>query len=683
MISPADAVHLGVPAPILHLLLLVVSLGVFGFILGRRIALLRAGAPDPRTDRAGERLKSLLVMGFGQSRQPRYLLAGVAHIVVFAGFLILTVRSATLLGEGFVAGVSHVGFAYASLKDFAALAVLIACAVLAVRRIFVRPERYHDRYATASHAGEALVILALIVLLLVADAFHEGALLANEGERHAALPLATLAAATLDGLSETTLGGVHLASFWLHNVALLFFLCFLPLAKHFHVLSALPNVFLRNLTPGGQVKPPRFDQPDLDEIEKLGVGSLEDFTWKHLLDFLTCTDCGRCSDHCPAYATGTPLSPRMISIKCRDEAYASYPVLGQPKPAEERKALVGELIADEEIWACTTCGACEESCPVLNEYVDKMVDMRRFLVDDGRVPAGLQGALADLEKRGNPYGKMPRKRADWVGKGEDATGVTVLGKGKGAELLFFTDSCAAYDPRVQDTARAFAKVLNAAGCEVGTLGKDEVDSGGEARRLGEEGLFETLRDRNLEALEERQFERVVTTDPHALNSLSHDYPLEQPVLHHSQLLAELVAAGELELAPSGDERVHTFHDPCYLGRHNDEYDAPRRVLESLPGLRTVEMERSKSRSFCCGGGSLYSFYEGECETRMGAERLAMAERAGAQVVVTACPFCLLNLEDAVKTSGKEESMEVVDLAELVERSMNGGPTPRESESPEK
>jgi Fe-S oxidoreductase len=670
--APAGQSVLGLPGPGLHLLLLVVSLGVFAFILGRRIDLLRGGAPDPRCDQLGRRVRDLLVFGFLQARQPRYPLVGVLHIVVFTGFLILSIRSLTLLGEGFSPGFADIGAGYAAIKDWTALMVLLSCVILVVRRACFRPARYHDRHATGSHAGEAYLILGLIAFLMVADAVYEGADLTRVGEWHAALPLASLAALLLSKAAPETLSDLHQLGYWAHNVALLFFLCYLPLSKHFHVLSALPNIFLHNLTPGGRIKPPRHDQIDLDQLGSIGVGQPEDFTWKHLLDFMSCTDCGRCSDHCPAYNTGTPLSPRMISIKCRDFAYRAHPILGRDQKDKDPPPMVGAIISDEELWACTTCGACEEACPVLIEYVDKIVDMRRFLIDEGRVPAGLQKPLADLEKKGNPYGKMPRKRDEWVGKGDEQCAVRLLKPGDESDLLFFTDSCAALDPRIQQSARALASVFEAAGLEVGTLGRDEVDSGNEARRLGEEGLFEILRDRNLKAMESRGFARVVTTDPHAMNALRHDYALDQPVLHHSQLLAELVASRRIALKPLNDGRIYTFHDPCYLGRHNGEYDAPRKVLAELPGIRTIEMDRSRNRSFCCGGGSLYLFYEGESESRASELRLDMAAQAGAQVVVTACPFCLINLEDAVKTSGRDDEIEVIDLAELVARSLDRG-----------
>jgi len=648
--------------------MLVLALGAFGYILWRRVALLRAAAPSPRFDRIGERLRRLLTIGFGQSRQPRYWVAGPLHIVIFAGFLVLSVRSLTLIGEAFSPGFADIGQGYAAVKDWTGLLVLLGCGLAAYRRLVVKPARYHDRNAGESHTPEALLILGLISTLMIADAVYDGTGLLLNGEGGSgAEPMAALAAAILGG-SEGTLGGLHLAAFWVHNAVLLVFLCFLPLGKHFHVLSALPNVFFSKLDAGGKIKPPSYIEDDFDALESVGVSKLEDFGWKQLLDAYTCTDCGRCSDHCPAYASGTPLSPRMISIKTREAAYAQYPVRGSVVPPEQRPALVGETITEGELWSCTTCGACEEACPVMIEYIDKVVDMRRSLVDDGALPATLQKPMAALEKRGNPYGKMARKRGEWAegAEGEEPV-VRTLKKGDEAEVLYFTDSCAAFDPRIQETASAFGRVLARAGVDAGTLGKDEVDSGHEARRFGEEGLFLSLKDKNEAAFEERDFARVVTTDPHAMNALRHDYELEQPVLHHSQLIAELVADGKLELAAIGDGRRYTFHDPCYLGRHNGDYRSPRRVLDAIPGLETVEMERSANRSFCCGGGSLYLFNETECERRMGEIRLDQAAEAGAQVVVTACPFCLINLEDAIKTTGRDGEMEAIDLAELVAR----------------
>jgi Fe-S oxidoreductase len=670
--APATERIFGVPGAVWHGLLVLAALSLFAWILGRRLQLLQAAQPDPRLDRPLERWKRLLLVGFGQARQPRYPLAGWLHIVVFAGFLVLLLRSLTLLGQGFSAAFVLPGLGgaggpvYGAIKDWTGLAVLVAIGVLAVRRAFFRPARYHDRTSPRSHGGEAYVILGLIALLLLADALYDGT--ANVPDT-GALPLASAAKALTAGVAAGTRSTLHLGAFWVHNLALLAFLCYLPLSKHFHVITALPNTFLSKLPPRGRVKPARHGVSDLDVLDHLGTGCLEDATWKHLLDAYSCTDCGRCSDQCPAYATGTPLSPRMLSIKTRDAAYAWWPVFGKTTPQDARPAFVGEIVRDEEIWACTTCGACEAICPVLIEYVDKIVDMRRHLVEEGRVPKTLQKALADVEKRQNPYGKMPRKRGEWVREEGAEDAARIVAEGERCQDLFFTDSAAAYDPRIQRIARAFARVLGRAGRDVGTMGADEADSGHEARRMGEEGLYEILRDQNREALEARTCERIVTTDPHAMNALVNDYGVAQPVVHHSQALDRLIADGSLVPRPSADDRTYVFHDPCYLGRHGGEFDAPRRVLAAIPGLRLAEMTASRERSFCCGGGSLYLFHEGTSERRMGEVRLEMAEAAGAQVVVTACPFCLINLEDAVKTSGREGRVEVLDLAEVVARSL--------------
>lgn len=642
---------LGVSGAAVQTLLLLLAVSALTYILRRRFGLLRLAAAEPRGGHWGERLRRLLVIGFGQARQPRYLVAGVLHIILFAGFLVLSLRSLSLMVEPYAPGFLSLGEPYATLKDWTGLLVLLSCVVAAWRRVVVKPARYHDRHASQSHTAEALLILGLIAVLMIADALIDGSF-------------------WLAGLSSTPPGEINLPAFWIHNTTILIFLCLLPLGKHFHVMTALPNVFLSNLNPSGKIKPPSYSESNFDALESVGVSKLEDFTWKQMLDAYSCVDCGRCSDHCPAYATGTPLSPRMLSIKTRDAAYAAYPILGNIVPPQERPALVGETITDAELWSCTTCGACEEACPVMIEYIDRIVDMRRFLVDDGRLPAALQKPMAALEKRGNPYGKMARKRGEWV---EEVTpgGVNLLAPGESCETLYFTDSCAAFDPRVQQTAVAFANILAQAGVNTGTLGADEVDSGHEARRFGEEGLFLELREKNMEALESRSFQRIVTSDPHALNSLRHDYTIQQPVVHHSQVLAELLQAGKLPLQALADHRRYTFHDPCYLGRHNGEYQNPRSVLEAIPGIQTVEMERSRKRSFCCGGGSLNLFQETECDRRMGEMRVDMAADVGAEVVVTACPFCLVNLEDAVKTTGREGTMEIIDLAELVQRSING------------
>lgn len=412
----------------------------------------------------------------------------------------------------------------------------------------------------------------------------------------------------------------------------------------------------------------RWGIPDeqLGQVKSFGVKKFEDFTWKHMLDFYSCADCGRCSDNCPANTVGRPLSPRFISIKARDYAFQHYPIFGT---SGNGKALVGDIYSEDEIWSCTTCRACEEECPLLVEYIDKIVDLRRGLVDAGNVPQSLQRPLKALESRGNPYGKMEKKRADWAAapQFQQTCAVKVL-NGKRADALYFVDSITSYDDRMQAIGRATAEILHHVGEDFGILGAAERDSGHEVRRFGEETLFQALRDHNTEAITASGVRRIVTADPHAYNALKHDYKDVPPVEHISQVIARGVKTGTIKFHPvENGSDVYTYHDPCYLGRHNQIYEEPRNVLDAIPGLKRVEMSRSRDRSFCCGGGGLMLFYEPKEEQRMGVKRVQMAAEAGANVIVTACPFCMVNMEDAIKVAGLEGKMTAIDLAELTQQ----------------
>jgi len=449
-----------------------------------------------------------------------------------------------------------------------------------------------------------------------------------------------------------------------------FLLCYRPFGIQFHVETSLFNVYFAKLD-RGTVKPVRWGVSDehLDKVKSFGVKTFEDFTWKHMLDFYSCADCGRCSDNCPANAVGRPLSPRFLSIKARDYVFQHYPMFGA---AGNSTPLIGGIYSEDEVWSCTTCGACEQECPLLIEYIDKIVDLRRGLVDDGNVPKSIQKALKALESRGNPYGKMEKKRADWTrAEGFSATcDVKVLNGSKSADTLYFVDSITSYDDRIQAIGRATARILDKVGSDFGILGAAEKDSGHEVRRFGEETLFMALRENNVEAIKASGVQRIVTSDPHAYNALKHDYKDMPPVEHISQVMAREVKTGNLKLNPVEDQAsVYTYHDPCYLGRHNQVYEEPREVLDAIPGLKRVEMSRSRDRSFCCGGGGLMLFYEPQEEQRMGVKRVQMAAEAGANVIVTACPFCMVNMEDAIKVAGMEGKMTAIDLTELVDRQM--------------
>ncbi len=666
MIAPGSYPY----ATIVMSVILLLGITLFGYLIYRRFLLLRFGSPDPRIDKIKERAKKTLHFALFQKRLPRYPLAGFIHIVIFSGFLILAIRSLTLIGQGFFPKFSllplSINFAYSVVTDYTELLVMAICLFAMIRRAIMQPARYmhEEDKVNKKHKAEAYIVLALIVALMGTDISFEGSMIADNGQPSLLYPASSVASFFYAGFSEAMRQTIYLFSYWSHIVILLVFLCYLPLSKHFHVITAIPNVFFSKLNKGS-IKPVFWERGDWKKSDNIGASKITDFTWKHIFDFYTCTDCGRCTDNCPASAVGRLLSPRMISIKLRDHAYASFP-LSNPFRKVPVKRFLGDIIEEETVWACTTCGACEEECPVFIEYIDKIVDMRRYLVEAAKVPESLHKPLLELQRKGNPYGEMPQKRTDWA-TSSNSTAVNILNESDQCDLLFFVDSCASFDPRAQDVARSIVTLFQKADLDFGILGKDEVDSGHEVRRMGEEGLFEQLSERNTNAINKRKYRRIVTTDPHAMNCLKNDYHLSHPVVHYSEVLLETLNSGKLKWKGSinGNE-TYTFHDPCYLGRHNGIYDTPRKIMRAIPGMRMVEMDRSKARSFCCGGGGLYFWHEVATEKeRMAVKRVNMAHEAGANVIVTACPFCLINLEEAIKANRNTDQMKVIDLIELV------------------
>ena len=425
LISPAKAAVFGIPTVIFSLIIPLVGIGIFTYIIALRLKPLVKASPDQRLDRLPDRFLKMLKYAVGQYRHPRYKDAGIIHILLFAGFMILSLRSITLvllgISDGYVLPgmAGTLGHIYAVLKDFAGTFVLAACLAAMYRRLIVKPERcaVPAKYGK-DHTWEAVLVLMLIMGLVTCDMVFEGSLAAAQiktglkPEVMAPMSGTWLAAHTLRFAPMDLLQNLHLGAYFSHELIFFFFLCFLPLGKHFHVITSLPNVFFMKLDKG-TVKPVQWGVEDdhLDDLESFGVKKFEDFTWKHMLDFYSCADCGRCSDNCPANAVGRPLSPRFISIKCRDYSFNSYPLKETPA---DHPTFIGGVLEEDEVWSCTTCGACEEECPLFIEYIDKIVDVRRGLVDDGVVPQSLQKPLNALEKRGNPYGKMERKRADWT-----------------------------------------------------------------------------------------------------------------------------------------------------------------------------------------------------------------------------------------------------------------------------
>ncbi len=676
-----------VPGRNLFLAIHVLGVVCFMYIVSKRLVPLLRAQSDPRFDQPVVRLGRVLKFWLGQWKHPRYRFAGTLHILIFAGFLLLAARAFSVLivgvSENFVMpGLSgRTGEIYNLITDYAATIVFLCMVVAAVRRLVFKPARYAvpANYGKG-HTADAVFLLGLIALLMVADSLFAASRAAGLVQQ--SQPAETLAFLSLPWMLQLVVGPMSLATLWtlnvtaylVHEIAFYFLLCYRPFGIQFHVETSLFSVYFSKLE-RGTLKPVRWGVSDehLDQVKSFGVKTFEDFTWKHMLDFYSCADCGRCADNCPANAVGRPLAPRFLTIKARDYVFQHYPVLGK---ANNSKPLIGNVYSEDEIWSCTTCGACEEECPLLVEYIDKIVDLRRGMIDDGQVPQSLQKPLKALESRGNPYGKMEKKRADWAKTPEFQQNgmVKVLDGKNAADTLYFVDSITSYDDRMQSIGRATARILNSLGSNFGILGAAEKDSGHEVRRFGEEMLFQALRDHNTDAIKSSGVQRIVTADPHAFNALKHDYKDVPPVEHISQVLAREARAGNLHFNSvenwlENKDRVYTYHDPCYLGRHNQVYDDPRDVLDSIPGLNRVEMQRCRDRSFCCGGGGLMLFYEPKEEQRMGVVRVRMAAEAGANVIVTACPFCMVNIEDAIKVAGMEGKMSVTDLTELVDQHM--------------
>ncbi len=678
--SPQEATYWFVHGRTLYIGLHAIGVLCFAFIVARRLQPMLAAQRDLRFDHPLLRLRNVLQFWLAQWKQPRFAFAGIVHMIVFAGFLVLATRAFTVLALGVndqfvVPGLSGgAGHVYDIVRDYATTIVFVCMIVLMVRRTVFKP----GRYAVPSKFGwkrpaDAIFLLALIAALMLADSVFDAAkVAAQHGQRVESLSAFSLPwslAAAFAGFSLPVLQSIHLASYFVHEVAFFFLLCYRPFGIQFHVETSLFAVYFAKLD-SEQLKPVRWGVADdqLDRVKSFGVKTFTDFTWKHILDFYSCADCGRCADQCPSNAVGRPLSPRFLTFKAREYAFSHYPVMGKHANGTP---LVGKVYSEDEIWSCTTCGACERECPLLIEYIDKIVDLRRGLVDDGNVPQSIQKALKALESRGNPYGKPPKKRADWATDRCFSAECSVpLVNGAGADTLYFVDSITSYDDRMQSIGRAASRILTEIGDSFAVLGAAEKDSGHEVRRFGEEMLFMALRDANAEAIRASGARRIVTADPHAFNALKRDYRDIPPVEHITETVAEAVATGRIHFDSVADTtNVYTYHDPCYLGRHNLIYEAPRDVLDAIPGLKRVEMKRCRDRSFCCGGGGLMLFYEPKEEQRMGVVRVKMAAEVGANVIVTACPFCLANIEDAIKVAGMEGTMTAIDFAELVDRQM--------------
>ena len=652
--------------------LLLAALAFFCWSVYRRFSLVLLGQPEERLDHPGRRLSEMLTYAFAQLRVLKKPF-GLNHFVIFWSFMILGLANGEFLVNGVFPsfslaflpeGVHHaLLFAF----DVVSLLTLVAIALSFARRLFFKPP-YLDSLYVKARSPEAFLILSFIALLMIAYFGLHGAIIAQGGEPAAgAMPISS-AVASLLAPYASSLDAVALVSWWLHAAVLLAFICFLPHSKHMHILTAIPNCYLGSLD-----WPATQPRESFVKGAQYGAGSVEQFTWKDLFDTYSCTECGRCQDACPATNTGKPLNPRQIvhaikvnllenSLALREGRKGTLPLIGSEGEGTN---------TEDAIWACTTCGACMQACPVLIEQMPKIIKMRRHLVQmESRFPEELLNLFENMEQRSNPWGIAPGDRGKWVSTME----VRPFVAGE-TEYLLYVGCAGSFDSRAKQVTVALATVLNAAGISYGILGKDEKCCGDSLRRLGNEFIFDKMARENVDLFRERGVTKVITLCPHCLTTLKNDYRqygLELEVVHQTQLIERLLQEGRLKVN-GADQSLGkiSYHDPCYLGRHNGIFDAPRALIEATTGSAPQELPRHKENSFCCGAGGGRMWMEEFIGDRGKHVRVDEALTGSPDTICVACPYCMTMMEDGLKDRGAGQ-VRVRDVAEVVADGLRSG-----------
>lgn len=653
-------------------LLMLLAFAGFGWGLWRKGAIMAALQPEVRWDQPGQRLLSVLRNGLLQQRMvQREWKPGVMHAVIFLGFMSLLLRKLQLITIGYdesFAFAPWFGGPFSAFKDAVEVAVTLAVLYGFWRRFVLKPARLEPN-------REAVLVLSLILAIMLTDFAFDGfrfALLAGSypdiaHERDWAFVGGAVAAA-LQGLPAGTLQAGYHAFYWVQLAVVFSFLVLLPLGEHFHIVTALPALFFRRGEPANRV--PSVDMDKLmeatDEADmKAGVATARDLSWKEGLDVFTCTECGRCKDACPTFLTGKPLSMKGFNDSVKHHLVEQRAALTGADAKAELPALLGPVIADDTLWACTSCGYCEAACPIELEHLPRVFRMRQHQVMiAGEFPHELKKVFEAYEAQGNPWGLDAGQRGDWA-QGLDVPRVRSAEDMAGLDWLFYVGSAMSFDPRGQKIARAFVTILQRAGVRFGMLGADEGSTGECARRAGNEMLYQQLTTALVGTLNERGVKRILTCDPHALNSLRNEAPEfggHYEVVHHTQFIAELLAQGRLQVK-AGLQRV-VFHDPCYLGRHNGEFDAPRDVLKRLCSDAPLEMALNREKAMCCGAGGGRMWMEETIGTRINVLRVKQALEVQPQTIATACPYCAVMVGDGLGAVDGATAQSR-DIAELV------------------
>ncbi|GLI07448.1 hypothetical protein YDYSG_34780 [Paenibacillus tyrfis] len=694
------------------------AIRLFWKAVSHRYAYMKLGQPVDFRQQGKERLGEFMAEIFGQKKLLKDKKSGIMHVVIFYGFIILQFGALDLIVKGLRGGasVSFPGYAvFGLLQEITVFSILVAMGYAVYRRYVENLPRLKKGWKPSI---VVFFIFGLMLSVLLSLAFERLWLGSHTSAAYA--PISSAIAAAFEGISGQTAAVLFYVCWWLHLLILLAFLVYVPQSKHFHILTAPINIWFRRKEPVGRLK--KLDLED-EEAESFGVGKIEDFTQKQMLDFYACVECGRCTNACPASNTGKTLSPMHLIVKLRDhltekgtavtskspwvpefafsaagahsmEAAAEpgvrwetegitdiRPTLAwqqnawkvREKPAEEAE-LIGDVMTEDEIWSCTTCRNCEDQCPVGNEHVDKIIDLRRHLVlMQGSMPHEGQRAMQNIERQGNPWGLSRSDRVKWTGE-IDGIAVPTVKENPDFEYLFFVGSMGSYDLRSRKVSRAFVRLLHEAGVSFAILGNEEKNSGDTPRRLGNEMLFQQLCAENIAVFEKYGVKKIVTACPHTYNTLKNEYPdfgLEGvEVLHHTELLDRLIRSGKLTPRHAVNERI-TYHDSCYLGRYNNVYEQPRNVLRAIPGVELVEMERTRENGMCCGAGGGMMWMEETSGKRVNLARTEQALETNPTVISSACPYCLTMMEDGTKMKEAEDRVKARDIAEILEQSVFG------------
>ncbi|MGE7690689.1 heterodisulfide reductase-related iron-sulfur binding cluster [Lysinibacillus sp. NPDC097214] len=691
---------------VLTVVVVLYAVGLFFYLLKTRYKFVQLGKKVEFDESVQERIRYLMVNVLGQNKLLKDPKSGLIHVMFFYGFLMVQLGAIDLIWKGLAPG-SHLplGIFYSVFTFFQELVVLMI--LVAVVWAFYR--RYVEKLVRLKRGWKNGLVLIFIGGLMVSTLLANGMGIIWHGEELTYTePVASGIAAIFSFLPASAAGVVFYVMWWSHLLILLTFLVYVPQSKHFHLIVSPINVYMNRLDRTGTLTPIDFEAlenaEDEEDIPAIGVGRIQDFTQKQMLDLYSCVECGRCTNMCPASGTGKMLSPMDLIVKLRDHLTFTGAVETKQKPwvpyqffaktkgnqlamaagAEGAviediysPSLIGDVITEEEIWACTTCRNCEDQCPVMNEHVDKIIDLRRYLtMTEGKVNPDAQRAMTNIERQGNPWGLNRKEKENW--RDLDPTihipTVKELKKsGEEMEYLFWVGSMGAFDNRSQKIALAFCRLLNEAGVKFAILGNKEKNSGDTPRRLGNEFLFQELATANIDEFEKNDVKKIVTIDPHAYNIFKNEYQdfgWKGEVYHHTELLNQLIDENRLALNYEVHETI-VFHDSCYLGRYNDVYDAPREILRGIPGIKLVEMERNREEAMCCGAGGGLMWMEEHVGNRINVARTEQALATNASVISSGCPYCLTMLEDGTKAKEVEDTIGTFDVAELLERSVFG------------